>query len=170
MSSPVDPTHFRSVMGHVPTSVVVVTGFDAAGEPQGITIGSFVSVSLQPPMVGFFPAVDSVTWAAIEPSKTFCVNVLRSDQAELCWQFAKEADHRFQGVSWSPAPNGSPIIDGCVAWIDCAVHSVNEVGDHYFVVGNVLHMDQHDPPLAQQDSAMVFYRGKVSGVHSDVTS
>lgn len=170
MTQPVDPNHFRSVMGQIPTSVVVVTGFDAAGEPHGITIGSFVSVSLTPPMVGFFPTLDSVTWAAIEPSGTFCINVLRADQADLCWQFAKESEHRFQGVQWSPAPNGSPIIDGGVAWIDCAVNSIHEIGDHYFVVGDVLHMAQQDPPLGPADTAMVFYRGKVSGVHAHPSS
>jgi len=165
MSDSVEPAHFRAVMGNVPTSVVVVTGVDAAGEPHGITIGSFVSVSLRPPLVGFFPAVDSVTWAAIEPSGTFCVNVLSAEQADLCWQFAKESEHRFQGISWSPAPNGSPIIDGCVAWIDCSVHSITEIGDHYFVVGDVLHMTRQDLGNAEdQSNAMVFFRGKVSGV------
>jgi 3-hydroxy-9,10-secoandrosta-1,3,5(10)-triene-9,17-dione monooxygenase reductase component len=173
VSESIDPAHFRAVMGYVPTSVVVVTGFDAAGEAHGITIGSFVSVSLQPALVGFFPALDSVTWSAIEPSGTFCVNVLRSDQADLCWQFAKEAEHRFQGVKWSPAPNGSPIIDGCLAWIDCSVHSVTEIGDHYFVVGDVLHMAHADEEpkdtntVSKEADAMVFFRGKVSGVGSD---
>ena len=147
-------------MGFVPTSVVVVTGSDAAGEPQGITIGSFVSVSLTPPLVGFLPTVDSTTWAAIEPSGRFCINVLSADQEDLCWQFAKDVEHRFQGVQWSPSPNGAPIIEDCVAWIDCSIHSVTEVGDHYFVVGKAEHMSH----VEGNDAAMVFFRGKIAGV------
>lgn len=161
MSDSVDSSLFRSVMGYVPTSVVVVTGFDAAGEPQGITIGSFVSVSLAPPLVGFLPTVDSSTWAAIEPSGNFCVNVLSVDQEELCWQFAKDVEHRFQGVHWSPSPSGAPIIENCVAWIDCSIHSVTEVGDHYFVVGKAEHMSHVDG----NDESMVFFRGKIAGIH-----
>jgi flavin reductase (DIM6/NTAB) family NADH-FMN oxidoreductase RutF len=160
MSASIDPGNFRAVLGHVPTSVVVVTGVDATGEPHGITIGSFVSVSLQPALVGFLPSVDSVTWSAIEPSGKFCVNVLAADQDELCWQFAKDTEHRFQGVQWSPAPSGSPIIEDCIAWIDCELHTVSEVGDHYFVVGHVNHLSH----IAEDRRAMVFFRGKVSGV------
>lgn len=160
MSDSVNSSLFRSVMGYVPTSVVVVTGFDAAGDPHGITIGSFVSVSLSPPLVGFLPTTDSTTWSAIEPSGHFCVNVLSADQEELCWQFAKDVEHRFQGVRWSPAPSGAPIIENCVAWIDCDIHSVTEVGDHYFVVGQAQHMSH----INGNDSAMVFFRGKIAGV------
>ena len=80
MSAPFDSAHFRAVLGHVPTSVVVVTGLDAQGAAFGITIGSFASVSLDPPLVGFFPGVRSQSWAAIRESGRFCVNVLGSHQ------------------------------------------------------------------------------------------
>ncbi len=147
-------------MGHIPTSVVVVTGLDAKGVPHGITIGSFVSVSLDPPLVGFLPGVSSRSWSAIAESGRFCVNVLASDQEEICWRFAKESDDKFAGVAWSPAPGGGPLIDGCVAWIDCAVESETAAGDHWFVVGRVEAMDT--APGATD--AMVFFRGKVTGV------
>jgi 3-hydroxy-9,10-secoandrosta-1,3,5(10)-triene-9,17-dione monooxygenase reductase component len=166
MATSIDPTYFRSVLGRVPTSVVVVTGCDAAGQPHGITIGTFVSVSLDPPLIGFLPTIDSTTWAAIEPSGSFCVNVLAVDQEELCWQFAKDTEHRFQGVKWNPAPSGSPIIQDCVAWIDCSLHSVTEVGDHYFVVGQTEHMAPGD----DNRSAMIFSRGKIAGIDPNHSS
>lgn len=148
------------MLGYVPTSVVVVTGLDDKSEPHGITIGSFTSVSLDPPLVGFLPAINSQSWPLIAAGGSFCVNVLSSTQTELCWIFAKEADNRFAGIDWSAAPSGSPIIDGSLAWIDCTIHSVTEVGDHYFVVGRVEHLASSD--LAAD--AMVFFAGKVTSV------
>lgn len=155
----IDSNHFRNILGHAPTSVVVVSGLDAAAEPQGITIGSFASVSLSPPLVGFFVGLSSRTWSLIEPQGSFCVNVLAADQSELCWRFAKESENRFDGVEWNPAPSGSPILGGVTAWVDCSVHSVSEIGDHYLVVGEVRHLDLGE----STDSAMVFFRGKIIG-------
>ena len=98
MSQNFDSAQFRAVLGHVPTSVVVVTGLDGEGKAFGITIGSFASVSLDPPLVGFFPGTRSQSWAAIRESGRFCVNVLGSHQEELCWRFAKEGDDKFAGI------------------------------------------------------------------------
>jgi len=137
-----DSQRFRQVLGQVPTSVVVVTGFDTDGAPQGITIGSFVSVSLDPPLVGFLPGVTSRTWAGISAAKKFTVNVLAANQGELCWRFAKESDDRFAGVDWSPSENGCPRLAGSIVVIDA--------------VGRVTHLDS-----AGDENAMAFYRGKV---------
>ena len=105
-----DSLRFRQVLGHFPTGVTVVTGL-AEGRPSGLTIGSFTSVSLEPPLVGFLPAFSSDSWQEIAPSGAFCVNVLADDQVDLCWRFAKESDDRFEGVEWVLAPTtGSPIL------------------------------------------------------------
>ena len=158
MSIPFDSAKFRQVLGHVPTSVVVVTGKGVDGKPYGITIGSFVSVSLDPPLVGFLPGLNSHSWAAIAASGKFCVNVLADGQDELCWRFAKEIDDKFEGVEWSDSPNGMPELPGCIATIDCSVHSQLELGDHYMVVGHVMCLDNiHDA-----GDAMAFYKGKVT--------
>jgi len=157
MSAPFDSAHFRAVLGHVPTSVVVVTCLNAQGTAFGITIGSFASVSLDPPLVGFFPGVRSQSWAAIRESGRFCVNVLGSHQEEVCWRFAKEGDDKFDGVDWTPSALGSPVLPGVIATIDCSLDSQTEVGDHFFVVGRV-HSLRHEENVA---NAMVFFRGKV---------
>ena len=151
-----DSQRFRQVLGQVPTSVVVVTGVDADRMPQGITIGSFVSVSLDPPLVGFLPGTSSRTWAAIATAKKFTVNVLAANQGELCWRFAKEADDRFAEVDWSPSANGCPRLAGSVVVIDCDLVSNAIHGDHHFAVGRVTGLD-----AAGNENAMAFYRGKV---------
>jgi 3-hydroxy-9,10-secoandrosta-1,3,5(10)-triene-9,17-dione monooxygenase reductase component len=152
-----DATRFRQVLGHFPTGVTVVTGA-ANGTPAGLTIGSFTSVSLDPPLVGFFPGRTSSSWPVIDASGAFCVNVLSEHQHELCWRFAREIDDKFDGVAWRPGATGSPIIDGVVAWIDCDIDKVVEAGDHWFVMGRVRELGvegDHGP--------MLFFRGQLGG-------
>lgn len=158
MSEPIDSARFRQVLGHVPTSVVVVTGKGTDGTPHGITIGSFVSVSLDPPLVGFLPGLNSRSWSEIAAGGRFCVNVLADGQDELCWRFAKESDDRFAGIEWVDSPHGMPELAGCIATIDCSVHSQIELGDHYMVVGHVLGLDN----VNDAGDAMAFYKGKVT--------
>jgi len=158
--TPFDSLQFRKVLGHFPTGVTIVTGL-AGDEPAGFTIGSFTSVSLDPPLVGFLPQVSSDTWQAMAPSGKFCVNVLRDDQASLCWRFAKSGvgDDRFDYVTWTHSPTGCPIIEGVGAWIDCVVEHSFELGDHYFVVGRVIDLAHHTDPHVP----LVFYKGALGG-------
>ena len=162
MSDEIDSKHFRHVLGHLPTGVSVVTGVNRSGAKWGITIGSVVSVSLNPPLVGFFPGVESETWREIEQGGAFCVNILTADQGELCWRFAKEpvdgAD-RFDGVATHRSASGMPVIDGALARIECTIESVSPAGDHYFVLGRVRELTV-DPAAGE---AMVFYKSAVTG-------
>jgi len=80
MNDSFDSKEFRQVLGHFPTGVVIISGLDGAGKPQGLTIGSFSSISLDPPLVGFFPGLNSKSWPAIAESGFFCVNVLAASQ------------------------------------------------------------------------------------------
>jgi flavin reductase (DIM6/NTAB) family NADH-FMN oxidoreductase RutF len=161
---PFDSAHFRQVLGHFPTGVTIITGMAADGTgaliPAGFTIGSFTSVSLEPPLVGFLPMVISDTWAAMAPSGKFCVNVLGAHHGPACWRFAKKGvDDRFADVGWHAGTTGSPILDDAIAWIDCVTEVVHEVGDHYFVVGRVVEMSHaEDDP-----KPLLFYRGKLGG-------
>lgn len=157
----IDPNRFRQVLGHFPTGVTIVTGLGADGRPGGLTIGSFTSVSLDPPLVGFLPGFSSKSWPEIAASGSFCVNILGPDQADLCWRFAKESEGRYDGLAWVPAPSGSPILPGVVGWIDCSVEHVYEMGDHWFVLGRVEEL-HHEPEVGD---AMVFFRGKVASIH-----
>jgi len=155
-----DGAQFRKVLGHFPTGVTIVTGW-SGDEPAGFTIGSFTSVSLDPPLVAFLPQVSSDTWQAMAPAGKFCVNVLRDEQAALCWRFAKKGvgDGRFDDITWTLSPTGCPIIDGVGAWIDCTVEDTTVYGDHYLVVGRVVDLSHHEEP----HTPLVFYKGALGG-------
>ena len=153
---------YRQVLGHFPTGVTVITGIDD-GKPIGFTIGSFASVSLEPPLVGFLPMTNSDRWIEIRKTGSFCVNVLGAEQGDLCWQFAKGSiEYPFEGVAWTPAPiTGSPIIDGSIAWMDCTIDQVVDAGDHHFVMGLIQEFEHADPESEPQP--LLFYKGKLGG-------
>lgn len=157
--TPNDQQHFRRVLGHLPTGVVVVAGRSAEGRLAGVTIGSFVSVSLDPPLVGFFIARGSETWNQVASTGKFCASVLGVDQEEWCWRFARESEARFDGVPHVAGANGSPRIEGSVAWIEATVRSVTPAGDHDFVLADVTALEASESSA----SAMTFYRGSIGG-------
>jgi flavin reductase (DIM6/NTAB) family NADH-FMN oxidoreductase RutF len=149
-----DPLLFRGVLGQFPTGVTVVTANTPDG-PVGLSVGSFTSVSLDPPLVGFLPAQTSTSWPLIRDSGTFCVNVLREDQQDIAQAFSTAGADRFGDRSWTAAPHsGAPILDGVLAWIDCDVAGVSEAGDHHFVLGRVRALG-----AATDGSPLVYFRG-----------
>lgn len=153
--APFDSAVYRQVLGHFPTGVTVITAVNG-DEPVGLAVGSFSSVSLDPPLVAFFPGVTSSSWPKIEAAGSFCVNVLAADQEDVCRRFASKDDDKFAGLGWEPAPSGSPRIGGALAWIDCAIESVIAAGDHYYVLGRVLDLGSAD---SADGGPLVFYRG-----------
>ena len=159
-----DSGHFRTIMGHFPTGVTVVTGM-SGGAPVGFTMGSFTSVSLDPPLVGFLPQADSATMAAIKASGSFCVNVLSDAQSDLCWKFAKSGtdDGRFTDVDWHAAPSGAPILDRAVAWIDCTIEETYAMGDHLFVLGRVSSLDADADDDGEPPTPLLFFKGSLGG-------
>ncbi|MFZ6005183.1 MAG: flavin reductase family protein [Actinomycetota bacterium] len=150
---PFDAARYRQVLGHFPTGVTVITA-DPDGSPVGLAVGSFSSVSLDPPLVAFFPGKGSSSWPKIEAAGAFCVNILAEDQEDVCRRFASKDDDKFAGLGWEPARSGSPRIAGSLAWIDCTIDSVSEAGDHYCVIGRVL-----DLGVGHEGAPLVFFRG-----------
>ena len=132
-----DPALFRETMGHYPTGVAVVTAIAADGKPAGMVVGTFSSVSLDPPLIAFFPPRNSGSFAHLRTARTFCVNVLASDQEPLCRRLATGGARKFDGVGWRPGPCGSLVLDSAVSWIECEFDDIREVGDHYIVLGRV---------------------------------
>jgi len=150
----IDPKWFRHVLGQYPTGVTAVTAIGADGEPMGLAIGSFTSVSLDPPLVGFLPDRSSSTWPKVQAAGRFCVNILSAEQEHVCRAFASKGADKFAGVSWRAAPSGVPVIDGAVAWIDCDLEAVYDAGDHEFVMGRVRELDISSPTLP-----LLFFQG-----------
>jgi len=154
-SVPFEGFQFRTILGHYPTGVVVVTALDANGDPAGMTLGSFTSVSLEPPLIGFLPTRGSKSFARIRDAKSFCVNVLAADQDWVCRRFATSSiEDKFAGVPWHPAPSGAPVLDDVVAWIDCDYGDIADAGDHYFVLGKVT-----DLKVVRPVQPLVFFQG-----------
>jgi flavin reductase (DIM6/NTAB) family NADH-FMN oxidoreductase RutF/DNA-binding IclR family transcriptional regulator len=151
----VDPARFRQVLGQYPTGVAVVTATGPDGEPIGMTVGSFTSVSLDPPLVAFLPDKRSGSWQAMRASgDRFCVNVLGADQERICRGMAARGAEKFGGVDWRHSPHGNPLITGSVAYIDCTVEAVHDAGDHDIVVGRVQHLD-----VENTADPLLFFRG-----------
>jgi len=151
---------FRHVMGHFVTGVTVITTI-VDDKPIGMTAQSFVSLSLNPPLVMFCPTRDSYTWEQIEAQGKLCINVLSRKQEEVSRRFAAKTGERFDGISWAPAPvTGSPLLESVHAWIDCEIEDVHPGGDHLIVVCRVLAL------AAQDDSGepLLFYLGKYGEV------
>ncbi len=128
---------FRLVLGHVPTSVAVVAGL-VGDRPKGLSIGTFVPVSLEPPLVGFFVARSSTSWPEISGAGSFCVSVLGAGQAGVSARLAASGKDKFDAVSWERAPSGHPLIAGSVAWVDCVIEEERGAGDHTLVLGRVI--------------------------------
>ncbi|CAN5688221.1 flavin reductase family protein [soil metagenome] len=152
-SPAVDSARFRQVLGHFPTGVTVVTAVDD-GEPVGLAVGSFCSVSLEPPLVAFCPARSSSSWPRIEAAGVFCVNVLNERQEDICRTFASKGTDKFRGVGWHPAASGSPVLADVLAWIDCEIHEVLDGGDHLIVLGKVDELE-----VADGGGPLLFFRG-----------
>ncbi|MDQ1104004.1 3-hydroxy-9,10-secoandrosta-1,3,5(10)-triene-9,17-dione monooxygenase reductase component [Nocardioides zeae] len=130
----------RDVMGTFATGVVVVTALDE-GEPVGMTVQSFASLSLRPPLVVFAPARTSRTWPRVRHAGWFCVNVLAEDQADVAAAMASGGD-RFRDLRWTPGLGGEPLLDGALAHVEATVQAVHDGGDHDLVVGRVRRVER----------------------------
>lgn len=143
------PAHFRAVLGHYPTGIAVITAIPTGGEPVGMTVGTFMSVSLEPALVSFMADRSSVSFPRIRTAPSFCVNVLAEDQLAVCRAFAVRKRHKFTGLRWTPTTSGAPRLDGVAAWVEATIESVHAAGDHYVVLGRVrdLNADPTRRPL-----------------------
>ncbi|MDG2427974.1 MAG: flavin reductase family protein [Acidimicrobiales bacterium] len=148
MINEIDSNLYRKVLGRYPTGVTLVTAMEA-DEPVAMVIGSFVSVSMDPPLVAFLPGKESYTWGRMASAGGFCVNVLSDKQTDLSNAFFRKGDDPWVDTIWHAAKvSGSPVIPSCLASIDCMVHSVVDAGDHWFVMGRVVevsHVDEGSP-------------------------
>jgi flavin reductase (DIM6/NTAB) family NADH-FMN oxidoreductase RutF len=129
------PERMRAVLGTFATGVVVVTAL--ADRPLGFTCQSFVSQSLEPPLISFSAARASTTWPQIREVGRFCVNVLAHDQHGVSELFAQLGIDRFAELGWTSSPLGAPILDGVSAWVDCELAAEYDAGDHTIVLGAV---------------------------------
>jgi flavin reductase (DIM6/NTAB) family NADH-FMN oxidoreductase RutF len=164
-TSGVTPDDMRGVLSYYPTGVAIITSVQEA-RPVGFVVGSFTSISLDPPLVGFFVTTTSSTLEVIRDAGVFCCNVLSSDHGALSAKFSSKSEERFAGVEWRPGVTGSPILREAVAWLDCTLYDTHQVGDHFLVVGVVV-----DLRAARNVTPLVFHRGGygTTGVESNLS-
>jgi 3-hydroxy-9,10-secoandrosta-1,3,5(10)-triene-9,17-dione monooxygenase reductase component len=148
----IDEARFRQVLGHFPTGVTVIT----SKGPVGLAVGSFASISLHPPLVGFFAGTSSSSWPKIRESGSFGVNILGADQEDVCRVFASKSPDKFSGLGWKPMASGSPRLNDVLAWIDCEITDVYSSGDHELCVGRVTELGVD---VDHEHGPLVFYRG-----------
>ncbi len=135
---------FRNALGAFATGVTVITTLSDEGEPVGVTASSFNSVSLDPPLVLWSLAKNSLSKVAFCNSGHFAIHVLSSKQEDISNIFAKSGGDKFSGIAWKTGENESPILDEYAALFECKTMHQYEGGDHIILIGEVLNFDQRD--------------------------
>lgn len=156
-TSAIDPRTLRRVLGRFTTGVVVVTTRAEDGRLAGMTVNSFCSVSLEPPMVLFCVSGASQLHPVFTGAATFAVNVLGEAQRDLSLRFARPGRDRFAGLrDHDGEHHESPVLPGALAVVECTTVSVTPAGDHDIVLGQVTGMSSSADSLAEP---LVFYGG-----------
>jgi flavin reductase (DIM6/NTAB) family NADH-FMN oxidoreductase RutF len=157
--SALDQKEFRGVLSQFGSGVAVITTQDETGEQAGMTVSSFTSLSLDPPLVLFCAKEGSKTMAEVQENGHFAVSILREDQKELCYQFAGKSDtDKFKNVNFHPGKaHGDPLLDGAIATLECKLSTRHPGGDHSIVIGEVIGISR----TSEADQPLLFWDGKV---------
>lgn len=134
-----DDHQFKHALGRFPTGVTIVTARDDAGMPVGLTVSSFNSVSLHPPLVVWSLKRSSHSLAVFETCERYAIQVLAHDQLDLAKRFASGTpSERFAGQTLIDCPNGAPRLDvASAAWFECHNRRYYDEGDHIVLIGEV---------------------------------
>ena len=139
----------RALMRLFPSGVSVV-GADAHGDRIAVTMGSLISLSLDPPLVGISVGRDLALHELVRTAGAFGVSVLRGDQADVAARFARGAPPivLWHGVALRDGVTGAPLLSDALAWIECRVWAEYDAGDHTLFVGEVVALDEGEPAPA----------------------
>ncbi len=150
----VDTKLLRETLGCFATGVIVVATRGDQGAPVGLTINSFSSVSLDPPLVLWNLALSAPSLGAFRSHPAFTINVLSEEQKSLGLQFATPSDDKFNGVDWYAGYEGAPIIRNSHAVLQCRTYRRHEGGDHEIYIGEVVQIEHSDR------KPLIFHRGQ----------
>jgi 3-hydroxy-9,10-secoandrosta-1,3,5(10)-triene-9,17-dione monooxygenase reductase component len=143
----------RHALGEFATGVTIVTALRADGTPAGVTINSFASVSLEPPLVLWSLGLQASVLTVFEGCRHYAVNVLAADQTEYSQRFAQSQGDPFAGIDLESGASGTPMLPGCCAWFECRNQMRHAGGDHLIFVGHVENFRRQDKP------PLIFHRG-----------
>ncbi len=146
-------TEFRAALGLFATGVTIVTAKDVSGRLVGLTVNSFNSVSLAPPLVLWSLALTSRSMSSFIQTAHYAIHILAADQLNLAERFSRNDSPRFEGVQFREGAEGVPILEGALSVFECFNRSRYEEGDHVIFVGEVERCTVHS------DAQPLIYQG-----------
>jgi len=155
----------RTALGHFVTGIAVVTAAGRDGAPIGLTVNSFNSVSLHPPLVQFSVDRRAYSLAALRAAQAYAVNVLNESQEDISNQFAQQLADKWAGVGYTHGNSGAPLITGALAQFECKPYAEYDGGDHVIFLAEVV--------AFSSDSAarpLLYFRGKYNRLRDDAES
>ena len=155
-----DPKQLRSLFGRFATGVTVISTHDTKGNNYAMTVNSFSSVSLDPPLVMFCIIRESDTLKPIQDSGCFSVSMLSAEQQDLSNAMAKKGGpEKMNGVATFTAETGAPLLEGNIGWLDCKLWNTYEGGDHLILIGEVV-----DSGAPDEADPLLFFNGKYASL------
>jgi flavin reductase (DIM6/NTAB) family NADH-FMN oxidoreductase RutF len=161
-----DERAFRDALSVFPTGVAVVTAFSDAGERLGLTVSSFNSVSLSPPLVQFSVSRAAYGFAAWQRVDRYAVNILNEDQEIMSNRFARVLGEKWEGVSVLPGETGVPILPNVLVSLECVAHARHDGGDHEIFIGRVVAISALHAAMPRP---LVFFRGRYGKLSIEAT-
>lgn len=150
----IDPRELRDVLGCFATGVAVVTSIGDEGKPVGMTINSFSSVSLEPPLVLWSIGLNTPSRGAYAAHPSFAINIMGTESKDETLHFATPSEDKFAGIDWAPGHDNIPVLKSALATLECQVEDRILSGDHEIYIGRVMRMNQKD------GDPLVFHKGK----------
>jgi len=157
-----DPRTLRDALGCFATGVTVVTCVNDEGDPAGITVNSFTSVSLDPPLLLVCLYKGAASATALVKATHFAINVLQTGQQPASITFSTRVEDRFGQMPWSCGENGAPILKDSMGVFECENYAVYDGGDHHILVGQVVKAS-FDASL----DPLLYFRGSYRRLHFD---
>ena len=145
--------NLRNVLSKFATGVTIVSTIDDDGKPIGMTVNSFTSVSLDPPLVLWNIGINQPSYDIFLNAKGYAVSILSKDQRDICNLFSSSIDDKFNNIDFVLSDNGFPIIQKSLAWFDCLKWNNYPGGDHQILVGKVVNFH------ANENEPLIFWNG-----------
>jgi len=156
--APVSPEAFRHACGRFATGVAIAAVMDESGVPHGLTVSSFASVSLEPPLILICLGHAVTNIEDFRRSRYFSLSFLREEQVHLSNHFARKGYDRFTGVAWCPGDTGAPLIQDALGTLECTLYQRFTSGDHDIFVGEVVRAK------AMDGSPLIHFSGRYRGL------
>jgi 3-hydroxy-9,10-secoandrosta-1,3,5(10)-triene-9,17-dione monooxygenase reductase component len=153
-----DPRSFRDALGRFTTGVAFITAAPD-GEPAGLIVNSFTSVSLEPPLISFCPSRSSLTWSRMRRTGRFGVNVLGRRHERFVARATPAGADRFAGLDWTVGRDGVPVLTDALASFECEIVAEHPAGDHWIVLGRV-----DEVSISPSKDPLVFFAGAFGAV------